>query len=194
MSRDSLLYDRWGKTSLNLAKRLTLGDLEASSSNQQSIPKMTHNHLSHMMTHIYHFESVLYAVAGKRPWSSESLTSEIVALKLLANRSTTWYDELVGQMGLLAASPPWDIYRRQLSHLAHSLPDHQCYLIIGVRGFQAQVSQAANMEKRLVESTFLFSREFRRIYGWKWNWKLTEPELPSFGWTMFSKRTTMVRP
>jgi len=149
------------------------------------------NHLSHMMTHIYHFESVLYAVAGKRPWSSESLTSEIVALKLLANRSTTWYDELVGQMGLLAASPPWDIYRRQLSHLSHSLPDHQCYLIIGVRGFQAQVSQAANMEKRLVESTFLFSREFRRIYGWKWNWKLTEPELPSFGWSMFSKRTTM---
>ena len=151
------------------------------------------NHLSHLMTHIYHFESALYAVAGKRPWSSESLTSEIVALKLLANRSTRWYDELLCQMGLLAASPPWNVYRRQLSHLSHTLPDHQCHLIIGVRGFQAQISQAANMEKRLAESTILFSREFRRIYGWKWNWKLTEPELPSFGWSMFSKRTTMVR-
>ena len=33
------------------------------------------NHMAHLMTHIYGYESVLYAVAGKRPWSSDLVRS-----------------------------------------------------------------------------------------------------------------------
>ena len=65
-------------------------------------------------------------------------------------------------------------------------------MMIGLRGFQSQVSQTANMEKRLHE-TMILSREFRRIYGWRYNWKRVSPELPSFGWSMFNKVNTANR-
>jgi len=150
------------------------------------------NHMSHLMAHIYGYESTLYAVAGKRPWASESLTSEILTLKILANQSLEWYDDLLSNMGLLSGYFPWDLYRKQLISLTCQLSDHDCYLMIGLRGFQAQVSQQADMEKRLHES-WIFSREFRRIYGWRANWKFVNPELPSFGWSMFNKNNTWHR-
>ena len=35
------------------------------------------NHMAHLMAHIYQYESALYAVAGKRPWSSDLVTTSV---------------------------------------------------------------------------------------------------------------------
>ena len=76
------------------------------------------NSMSHLMSHIYAFESALFAVAGKRPWSSETLKSETLALKILANQSLEWYLELINPMGRTGLTKPWSTYKRQLRHLA----------------------------------------------------------------------------
>ena len=89
-------------------------------------------------------------------------------------------------MGRIGLTRPWSTYQRQLRNLAADFPTMDCELAIGLRGFQAAVSQQANMEKRLLEAP-LGSREFRRIYGWRWNWKRVSPELTSFGWSHFDK-------
>ena len=48
------------------------------------------------------------------------------------------------------------------------------------------------MEKRLFD-TFPLTKEFRRIYGWRANWKRVNPEFISFGWSMFGKHNTANR-
>jgi hypothetical protein len=83
------------------------------------------------MSHIYTFESTLYGAAGKRPWSSEDLSSEFLACKLLSNKSLEWYDQLTNNMQMLAAEFPWNTYRKQLQDLAMQLSDSDIHMIIG---------------------------------------------------------------
>ena len=108
----------------------------------------------------------------------------------MSNQSLEWYNELINPMGRTGLSRPWSTYQRQLRNLAADFPTMDCELAIGLRGFQAAVSQQANMEKRLLEAP-LGSREFRRIFGWRWNWKRVSPELTSFGWSHFDKVKTI---
>ena len=111
--------------------------------------------MSKLQKYIFRFESAIYAVAGKlififhrsyfilnyyifilisgkRPWSSEFLTAEIMAIRILANNSGNYLEELETFLGHQALSNPFYSSKKQIRKLAREYPNHQCYSTIGI--------------------------------------------------------------
>ena len=91
---------------------------------------------------LYELESALYSVAGKRDWSHEFLTAEILAIKSRANQAENFVRDISSFLGNLSGLDPWDLQMRRLNTLSKEFPTHQCFSEIGLRGFQSQISQA----------------------------------------------------
>ena len=91
---------------------------------------------------LYELESALYSVAGKRDWSQEFLTAEILAIKSRANQAENFVRDISSFLGNLSGLDPWDLQMRRLNTLSKEFPTHECLSEIGLRGFQSQISQA----------------------------------------------------
>ena len=143
---------------------------------------LVQSHMAQLQVPIYALESIIYGVAGKWSWSSESLAAECLAVRSVANDSVDLLQRMGEFSGHLFLREPWSLRIAHLRQLSRECPTSACHRLIGIRGFQAHSAQLIGMAKRLSKALPM-SREWRRIKMWQWNWRRRYPELVSFGYS-----------
>ena len=145
MAQVQLLIDYYhlliSAAQLGMLKRSFAAQLEIQSiktlGNQRMIKHdLVQSHMAKLQVPIYALESTIYGVAGKYAWSAETLSSECLVVRSMANESKALLCKMSQFSGHLFLREPWTTRSSHLSVLSRECSTPTCHRLIGIRGFQ----------------------------------------------------------
>ena len=148
---------------LGMLKRSFAAQLEIQSiktmGNQRMIKHdLVQSHMAKLQVPIYALESTIYGVAGKYSWSAESLSSECLVVRSLANESNSLLSKMSQFSGHLFLREPWTTRSSQLNVLSRECSTPTCHRLIGIRGFQVEGFILKFLSHSFIEPIFFYRK------------------------------------